>query len=267
MLGTNSLEPSETSDSILQPQHHTRTVKASTAFGLHWDLPVPVPKERATVKIGPHETPRASRLTPVKPPSHPPLVPANATEAMARLGKPATPIATKAVATDEETSAFHRRWQRSTATCAGTGAPSSAVNGPTKNAPPDRRLVGVGSCLPVAAGGHKGDHPRLRLRHGNKTRTAGGRRSCTFMVLSLFAATSLMMDVVHAVFTPADFDAVENAISSCLHENTTGYCPDFAASEANTTTGNLYGLMGDWDVSKVTRMNSSTFSSVFHTFC
>jgi len=121
----------------------------------------------------------------------------------------------------------------------------------TKNAFLDHRLEAVGPRLPVAAG-HKG-----HLRRG-KTRTDGWR-SCTFMVWLLLAVTLLMVDVVQAVFTPEDgtwWDGpLKMARDSCLEENTTGYCPTFAASN---------GVMGDWDVSKVTSMYQSTFTSVSH---
>ena len=116
---------------------------------------------------------------------------------------------------------------------------------PTKNASLDHRLEAVGPRLPVAAG-HKGGPRR------GKTRT-GGRRSCTFLVWFLLAATVLMVDVVQAVFTPADSSALKNAVTSCLSETGDGSCPTFADSN---------GVMGDWDVSKVTNMGSSTSTSV-----
>ena len=43
----------------------------------------------------------------------------------------------------------------------------------------------------------------------------------------------------------------------CLGENATGYCPIFAAS--NDVTGNPYGLIGDWDMSKVTNLVQTFF--------
>jgi hypothetical protein len=117
-----------------------------------------------------------------------------------------------------------------------------------KNASTDRLIV-VGPRLPVV-GGHTG-------------RTGDRRRSCTSMVLILVAATLLMVDVVEAVFTPDDGDAngngpLKTAITSCLSETTNGSCPIFAASP--DATGNPYGVMGDWDVSKVTRMQSSKYN-------
>jgi hypothetical protein len=84
--------------------------------------------------------------------------------------------------------------------------------------------VVAGSRLPVAAGQNSRDPRR------GKTRT-GGRRSCTFLVLLLFAATLLMADVVQAVVTPEDgdlHDPLKNATTSCLSETADGSCPTFA---------------------------------------
>ena len=119
----------------------------------------------------------------------------------------------------------------------------------------------VGSCLPVA--GHK-RNPRL-----GKART-GGRRSCTFMVLFLLAATLLVVDVVQAVFTPANRVDLKDAVGTCvdtgasfsctggcLGETPNGSCPIFAAS--NDATGNPRGAIGDWDVSSVMNMHQSTY--------
>ena len=109
-----------------------------------------------------------------------------------------------------------------------------------------------------------------RATRRGKTRT-GGRHSCTFMVWGCFAATLLMMDVVGAVFAPADRAALKAAVGTCtsirctngcLGETADGSCPTFAASKVLPGTGNPYGVIGDWDVSAVTSMNKSkrTFS-------
>ena len=64
-----------------------------------------------------------------------------------------------------------------------------------------------------------------------------------------------------AVFAPADRIALKTALDTCLQEPTgdrregSGSCPIFAASDA--TPGNPYGVIGDWDVSAVTTMESS----------
>jgi len=87
--------------------------------------------------------------------------------------------------------------------------------------------------------------------------------------MSVFVALLLICTIdsgVHAVFTPADSAALKAAVGSCtsrggctggcLGENGNGTCPIFAASDA--TPGNPYGVMGDWDVSKVTSLKEST---------
>jgi hypothetical protein len=73
-------------------------------------------------------------------------------------------------------------------------------------------------------------------------------------------------------FTPVDSAALKAAVGTCvfdysakagvctggcLGETGDGSCPTFAAS--NDATGNPYGVMGDWDVSKVTSLENSTF--------
>ena len=66
-----------------------------------------------------------------------------------------------------------------------------------------------------------------------------------------------------AVFAPADRAALKAAVGTCtsgvctggcLGETADGSCPTFAASDA--TPGNPYGVIGDWDVSAVTAMNT-----------
>ena len=123
---------------------------------------------------------------------------------------------------------------------------------PTKNASLDYRLEAVGNRLPVAGVGLK------RIPRLGKARRR--RRSCSLMVWFFVAATLLMVDVVQAVFTPAGGQsyeigryALKNAVTSCLSETADGSCPIFAAS--NDATGNPYGVIGDWDVSLVTRMD------------
>ena len=130
-------------------------------------------------------------------------------------------------------------------TCA---TPSDDPLCPTKNGFLDHRLEAVGPRLPVAAG-HKGGPRR------GKTRT-GGRRSCTFLVWFLLAATVLMVGVVQAVFTPGDGTALKAAVNSCV-----GFSGDGSACASSS-----YGAIGEWDVSKVTDMNSSTSSSVSSRF-
>ena len=74
--------------------------------------------------------------------------------------------------------------------------------------------------------------------------------------------------MVGAVFAPADRAALKAAVGTCkpawhgggctggcLGETPDGSCPTFAAS--NDATGNPYGVIGSWDVSAVTSMESS----------
>jgi hypothetical protein len=106
--------------------------------------------------------------------------------------------------------------------------------------------------------------PVERATRRGKTRT-GGRCLCTLMVWFFLTATSLMVDVVGAVFAPANRDALKAAVGTCtssgvctggcLGETADGSCPIFAAS--NDATGNPYGVIGDWDVSAVTSMVTS----------
>ena len=59
-----------------------------------------------------------------------------------------------------------------------------------------------------------------------------------------------------AVFTPASGAALKAAVDSCLSKTADGSCPDFAASNV-PGTANPYGVIGAWDVSAVTSMDSS----------
>jgi len=90
------------------------------------------------------------------------------------------------------------------------------------------------------------------------------------MVLFLLAATLLVVDVVQAVFTPANRVDLKDAVGTCvdtgasfsctggcLGETPDGSCPIFAAS--NDAAGNPRGAIGDWDVSSVMNMHHSTY--------
>jgi hypothetical protein len=89
------------------------------------------------------------------------------------------------------------------------------------------------------------------------------------MVWFFVAAMLLMVDVVGAVFAPADNAALKAAVGrcsyewtvdahvctgGCLGETANGSCPIFAAS--NDATGNPYGVIGLWNVSQVTSMDN-----------
>ena len=64
-------------------------------------------------------------------------------------------------------------------------------------------------------------------------------------------------------FAPVNSAALNAAVQSCLGETADGSCPSFAAS--NDATGNPYGVMGDWDVSRVTSLEETFYgASVFN---
>ena len=114
-----------------------------------------------------------------------------------------------------------------------------------------------------------------RAARRGKTRT-GGRRACTLMVWLFFAAMLLTVDVVEAVFAPADRVSLKDAVGTCtensmfqdsapctgrcLGETADGSCPNFAAS--HDASGNPYGVIGAWDVSAVTSMSYSKCNRV-----
>jgi surface protein len=58
---------------------------------------------------------------------------------------------------------------------------------------------------------------------------------------------------------PASDGAFKTALAKCLAETQDGSCPIFAASN-DATTGNPYGVMGDWDMSAVTNMDKLFYS-------
>ena len=71
-------------------------------------------------------------------------------------------------------------------------------------------------------------------------------RVCSFtLILVVFFA----LRSVEAVFTPVDRGALKSAVGACLAETNDGSCPIYAVT-------NSKGVMGDWDVSKITDMNS-----------
>ena len=78
------------------------------------------------------------------------------------------------------------------------------------------------------------------------------RSSKRFGLPVLLVLLGSAVNVVQAVFTPEDgpwnTGPLKTAINNCLSETADGSCPTFAASN---------GVMGDWDVSKVTRMTQS----------
>ena len=86
-------------------------------------------------------------------------------------------------------------------------------------------------------------------------------------MIYLLLLTGLIMPKTQAAFAPVDTAALVAAVGTCeygrepsctggcLGETPDGSCPLFAAS--NDATGNPYGVIGVWDVSAVTSMQSS----------
>lgn len=81
-----------------------------------------------------------------------------------------------------------------------------------------------------------------------------------FFTLVLFT----LFDPVEGVFAPGSSGDLKAAVGTCtysggctggcLGETADGSCPVFAAQNGN-------GVIGDWDVSKVTSMSNSTFAT------
>ena len=132
----------------------------------------------------------------------------------------------------------------------------------------------VGRCrdvptepAPVAGRGRALAVPNLDAgivhRRTGKIRTFYGRR-WNSMVVFLVVATLLMMDVVEAVFTPADGTALKAAVGTCVTKGSmgsecTGGC--LGENSAGNCLNYIHGAMAVWDVSKVTNMERSTSTS------
>ena len=80
------------------------------------------------------------------------------------------------------------------------------------------------------------------------------------LLYSILLVLVLFVGGIDAVFTPANSDALKTAVGTCtfqgvcsggcLGETADGSCPIFAANNGN-------GLIGDWDISKVTSLEKS----------
>ena len=76
--------------------------------------------------------------------------------------------------------------------------------------------------------------------------------------------------MVEAVCAPLNKGDLGTARDACFSESDTGNCPNFAAASngAGCNNGGVNGVIGDWDVSSVTNMRSSTSLSFFlSSFC
>jgi len=65
------------------------------------------------------------------------------------------------------------------------------------------------------------------------------------------------LGVASAVFVPNDLADLKAAVDSCISEEASGLCPIFAASNVPSGQGSgSYGVIGSWDVSKVTSLDT-----------
>ena len=79
----------------------------------------------------------------------------------------------------------------------------------------------------------------------------GALRRCVYPLLLLLVLTCI--ESVGGIFAPADFAALKLAVSGCLRETANGSCPKLSAIRG--------AVIGDYDVSNVTKMNHRTFAT------
>ena len=89
----------------------------------------------------------------------------------------------------------------------------------------------------------------------NSENCACGNMDCdSTSGLYCLSSTSHCSTNIITTFTPADTDALKAAVDACISETPDGSCPMFAASDV--TSGNQYGIIGDWKTSKVTNLDN-----------
>ena len=89
----------------------------------------------------------------------------------------------------------------------------------------------------------------------NSENCACGNMDCdSTSGLYCLSSTSHCSTNIITTFTPADTDALKAAVDACILETPDGSCPIFAASDV--TSGNQYGIIGDWKTSKVTNLDN-----------
>ena len=78
---------------------------------------------------------------------------------------------------------------------------------------------------------------------------------CVAILLHMVSKTT-----VEAFCTPVNGAFLQEAVNACLKETHDGSCPNFAASSDSPGCGHggVNGVIGDWDVSSVTDLMSST---------
>jgi len=138
------------------------------------------------------------------------------------------------------------------------------------------------TARPPTTQGKERESEQVVERYKQRGRGGGGnkdygRKSGGGFVKQLLVSLFGCVGLVQAAFAPADQAALKAAVGTCtasdydyftnkytvfsctggcLGETMDGSCPIFAASNV-TGTGNPYGVIGDWDVSSVTSMESS----------
>ena len=108
------------------------------------------------------------------------------------------------------------------------------------------------------------------LRNKEKDRTAKTKTKTTQRIglisnsfHSLWVCVAILLHVVgeslvDAVCAPSSNDNMKDAVNACLTESSNGICGNFAAASngAGCNDGGVNGVIGDWDVSRVTSMNN-----------
>ena len=113
----------------------------------------------------------------------------------------------------------------------------------------------------IISNNDKGKDQR-NAKQNKSTRAASGIIN-TFHSLWICVAILLHMaskTTVEAFCTPANGTSLTFVVNACLKETPDGSCPNFAASSDSPGCGHggVNGVIGDWDVSSVTDLSSST---------
>ena len=141
---------------------------------------------------------------------------------------------------------------------------STALSVPQKNII-SSALAGVGnvrSCKDAQGS----QHPTVRdkeIDRTPKTKTTQRIGLISNSFHSLWVCVAILLHVVgeslvDAVCAPSSNDNMKDAVNACLTESSNGICGNFAAASngAGCNDGGVNGVIGDWDVSRVTSMNN-----------
>ena len=85
------------------------------------------------------------------------------------------------------------------------------------------------------------------------------RSGCSYPsgILFLLLLNAALLRVAVAVCTPLDKNDLEDARDACLDETSDGSCPTFSSASNSVGcggNGGVNGVIGDWNVGKVTNM-------------